>query len=49
MKKFRIVSQPTKRKDLDMDEIYDDIARDWESRARALLERRYRKLRQQYL
>lgn len=43
MKKFKILTNPTKR-DLSFDDLYEDIASDWELKAERLQTRRWRKL-----
>lgn len=46
MKKFKILTQPTKR-DASFDDFYEGIADEWELRAQRLQERRWRKLREE--
>lgn len=47
MKKFRILSKPTRIADLSFDELYDEMSNDWELKAERLQARRWRKLRQE--
>lgn len=47
MKKFRILSKPTRISDLSFDELYDEMSNDWELKAERLQARRWRKLRQE--
>lgn len=47
MKKFKIITKPTRVSDLSFDEFYDEMSSDWELRAERLQNRRWRKLRQQ--
>lgn len=48
MKKFKILTSPSKQ-DLNFDDLYDDIANDWELKARKLQARRWRKLRDEMI
>ncbi len=47
MKRLRLIGRPTRLTDLSFDDLYEDIARDWQLRAQELQERRWRKLRRE--
>lgn len=46
MKKWKLLTQPTRLSDLSFDDLYEDITSDWELKAERLRARRWRKLRQ---
>ena len=45
MKKVHIVSTPTKVSDLSFEDLYGDISRDWQEKAKLLQIRRWRALK----
>lgn len=47
MKKFKVISKPTRLSDLRYEDLYDEMSSDWELKAERLQTRRWRKLRQQ--
>lgn len=47
MKKFKILTKPTRVSDLSFDDLYDEMSSDWELKAERLQTRRWKKLRQQ--
>lgn len=47
MKKFKVLSKPTRISELSFDELYDEMSNDWELKAERLQARRWRKLRQE--
>jgi hypothetical protein len=47
MKKFKILTKPTRVSDLSLDELYEDTEGDWELKAERLQTRRWRKLKHQ--
>lgn len=47
MKKFKILTKPTRVKDLSFDEMYENFSSEWELKAERLQARRWRKLKQQ--
>jgi hypothetical protein len=47
MKKFYILSRPSKLSDLSLDEIENDDGADWREKSRQLQARRWRKIRHQ--
>jgi hypothetical protein len=47
MKKFKVLSKPTRLSELSFDELYDEMSNDWELRAERLQARRWRKLKHQ--
>jgi hypothetical protein len=47
MKKFKIISTPTRVTDLSFKDFYDDFSNDWELKAERLQARRWRKLRRE--
>jgi hypothetical protein len=47
MKKFKIVSKPTRMSDLSFDDLYDEMSSDWELKAERLQNRRWKQPRQQ--
>ena len=49
MKKFKLITKPTRLSDISFDEMYDEMADDWELKAERLQARRWRKLRQQLI
>ena len=44
-----ILSKPTRVSDLSFEELYENIARDWEGKAEKLRIRRWRRLKQQLM
>lgn len=44
MKKIKLIMRPTKTRDIDFDELYDQISEAWENKAHNLRSRRWRKL-----
>lgn len=47
MKKFKILSKPTRVNDLSFDDLYEELSSDWELKAERMQTRRWRKLRQE--
>lgn len=47
MKKFKVLSKPTRLSELSFDELYDEMSNDWELKAERLQARRWRKLKHQ--
>ncbi len=47
MKKFKIISKPTRVTDISFKDLYDDFSSEWELKAERLQERRWRKLRRE--
>ena len=45
MTKRRLIAKPTKIEDIPFEDLYDEISRDWEGKARALQIRRWRALK----
>jgi len=44
--KWHVLSRPTKVGELNFDDLYEEISRDWQLRARDLRQRRLNKLRE---
>jgi len=49
MKKFKLITNPTRLSDLSFDEMYDEMSDNWELKAERLQHRRWRKMRQQMI
>ena len=47
MKKFKILTKPTRVNDLSFDELYENFSNEWELKAERLQARRWRKLKHQ--
>jgi len=47
MKKYKILSKPTRVNDLSFDDLYEELSSDWELKAERMQTRRWRKLRQE--
>lgn len=47
MKKFKVLSKPTRLSELSFEELYDEMSNDWELKAERLQARRWRKLKHQ--
>lgn len=47
MKKYKILSTPTRVNELSFDDLYDELSSDWELKAERMQTRRWRKLRQE--
>jgi hypothetical protein len=48
MKKFKLLTKPTKVEDLSLEDLYEkNLTDDWEEKAQRLRTRRWRKLKQQ--
>lgn len=49
MKKRHLVTKPTRLSDLKFEDLYEDIADDWEAKAERLQARRWRKIKHQLI
>lgn len=45
MKKFKILTKPTKLGDLSFDDLYEEISDDWQLKSTRMQDRRWNKLR----
>lgn len=49
MKKRHLVTKPTRLADLSLDDLFEDVADEWEAKAERLQARRWRKIKHQLI